>query len=94
MSIISDPLIHDIFCINETVLLTCQVLNATQPIYSWSSSGSAVKFSISSHNKSLEVTATNDYIQYHCHVFDVTTNRTGEDSTIIFDNSMLLYKLL
>ena len=90
VSIISDPLIHDILCVNETVLLTCQVFDATQPIYNWTSSGSTAKISVSSHDKSLGVTATNDHIQYYCHVFDVATNRTGEDSTIIFSNSMLL----
>ena len=71
------------------MLLTCQVVNATQPIYSWTSSGSAGESSISSHNKSLKVNATNDHIQYHCHVLDVASNRTGEDSAMIFSNSML-----
>ena len=89
MSIISDPLIHDMLCVNESVLLTCQVTNATQPIYNWTSSGSEVKISISSHNKSLKVIVTNDHMWYHCHVFDVTTNRTGENSTIISSNSKL-----
>ena len=90
MSIISDPLVHDMLCVNDPVLLTCQVINATQSIYSWTASGSAAKLITSTNDKSLEVNATNDHTQYHCHVFDVTTNKTGEDSIIIFSNSMLL----
>lgn len=79
VTITSDPP-DNTLCVNETVSLTCQVSNAAQPTYKWSST----KFNISDHSNSIKVIATDVPVQYYCNVFDASTNESGEAGITIY----------
>ena len=84
MTVLSDPPVT--FCINETVFLTCQVFNVTQPVYKWFST----KTNISDYGSTLKVIATDDLIEYYCNVLDNATNRSGQGEIGIFSKGTFI----
>lgn len=84
VTIISNPPIYSTICINETVVLTCQVFNANQPTYIWSSDN----FHNTNLDESIQVVAANDPKQYYCTVYDVATKRNGKANITIFGSGM------
>ena len=86
MVITSDPPIdNNTLCVNEVVLLTCHASDAYQPNYKWSSTKSPIKDDSSSN---IKVIATDDPVQYYCHVIDAT-NRSGQGNITIYGKGTL-----
>lgn len=76
----SDPPINNNTpCVNETVLLTCQVSDAIQPTYKW-----FTRKLIISNISSIKIIATDDPTQYYCRGFDVANKRSGESNITIY----------
>ena len=86
VTVLSDPPAGGTLCVDETVILTCQVSDVTHPSYKWSST----KFNISEQTSSINVTATTISIEYYCIVFDVATNRSGEGSIVVTSSGKLI----
>ena len=87
MVITSDPPIdNNTLCVNETVLLTCHASDAYRPTYKWFSTKAPVK---DDGNSNIKVIATDDVVQYYCHVIDVATNKSGQGNITIYGKGML-----
>lgn len=86
VTVTSDLSVNNTLCEGETVTLKCQVSDVANPSYKWSSN----KFNISEETNSIMITATTISIEYHCIVFDATTNRSGDGSIVIPNSGKLI----